>query len=204
MAKINTDIRSDNDFTMNLTDKAIIQYFPNFLSQEEHNKLYEHLEIDEKIKWEQGIYNMYGKNVATPRLLWAMHDSDGKVHDNYKVTKASEWTNEIKVLKEKIENKLNAKITYAQLNCYRDGKDYIGYHSDKEVEKGDSIYSISLGSQRKFILMDKKTENKYEMELKPGSLLVMNYEASNSEFKHTVPKQVKQSGKRYNITFRNK
>ena len=35
-----TQINNDNDLTMNLTDKAVIHYFPNFLSQEEHNKLY--------------------------------------------------------------------------------------------------------------------------------------------------------------------
>ncbi len=112
-------------------------------------------------------------------------------------------------MKETLEQIFETSLTYAQMNNYRDGTDYIGWHTDKEVQKGDSIYSISLGVERRFILREKnykEVENpkKYEFTLGHGSLIILNRAASTVNFKHCVPKQTKINESRINITFRNK
>ena len=100
-------------------------------------------------------------------------------------------------------------MNYAQLNYYRDGQDYIGWHSDSEVEKGDLIASISLGAERKFSLRHKdyKTNDdipKYNFKLGNGSLLIMDYNTANKYWKHCLPKMKNISDGRINITFRDK
>lgn len=181
---------------------AVIKYIPNFLSSQEQTELYEALL--EEVPWEQGIYTMFGKPIPTPRLLSAMGD---ETDTRYKVTDIAPWSDRLRALKENIEEDQDVTILYSQLNYYRNGDDYIGWHADKEVQVGDSIYSISLGATRRFILRAKNyRENpvKYEFSLKGGSLIIMNRAASTVDFKHCVPKESTVTDGRVNITFRNR
>jgi len=93
------------------------------------------------------------------------------------------------------------------MNYYRNGKDYIGFHSDSEVNKGDLIASISLGTTRKFVLRHKKWKenetDKIEFELIGGSLLIMRGDTQD-HWKHALIKQPKVEGSRINLTFRNR
>jgi len=94
-------------------------------------------------------------------------------------------------------------LRYAQLNYYRDGKDYIGWHTDKEMKENDIIVSISLGTTRRFQFMNIKDNNiKYELSLEPGSLLVFDTIVGKKEWKHRIPKELKVKDGRINITFR--
>lgn len=180
---------------------SYINYEPNFLSgKESEDLLKEMLSIKE---WRQGIYSMYGKEVKTPRLLWAMRENDFRVPNGYSVTGNSEFTPLVNKLRVKVEDYTNTKLRYAQLNYYRDGDDYIGWHSDKEVNDGDIIASISLGAVRKFSLKSKDNSLKYDLYLKSGSLLVMDSNASKTIWQHSLPK-MKTNDLRINITFRNK
>jgi alkylated DNA repair dioxygenase AlkB len=183
-----------------LDDKSEIKYTKNFLSEKDANNLFD--ELKNNIPWTQGIYNMFGKPVKTPRLLYAMKDDGLDITGSYKVTGSCAWTKLSEKLKKKIEKETDKKITYAQLNYYRDGNDYIGFHTDKEVVKDDIIASISLGSDRKFKfrnIIDKKI--KHELILENGSLLIMNDHAAKYNWKHCLPK-MKDVGERINLTFR--
>ena len=179
-----------------------IMYFPEFLDMNTAKELYSILKHE--IPWAQGSYKMFGKPVIAPRLLWAMGDN---VNGKYIVTGFTMWSNVVRALKELIEKAFDVTLSYAQLNYYRNGEDYIGWHRDKEVEEGDSIYSISLGVTRRFILRNndyKTSPIKYEFHLLPGSLIVLNRYAANIGYKHTVPKEKRITHGRINITFRNK
>lgn len=177
-------------------------YFDNILTDEDANLLYQKL-LD-KTSWEHGVYKMYGKEVKTPRLLWAMKDKDFDIEDSYNVTGSSIWSKEVKKIKKKVEKIINKKIKYAQINYYRNGDDYIGWHTDSEVIEGDLIASLSLGATRKFQFMsvDKNNTNKYEIDLNNGSLIVFDYNAAKKDWKHRVPKQSKIEEGRINVTFR--
>jgi alkylated DNA repair dioxygenase AlkB len=188
---------------LNLKDNSIIEYYPNFLNPTEAKALYE--DLLNHPHWTHGIYKMYGRDIPTPRLLSALADED--VSDSYKVTPAHPFSDLARTLKEKIEKFCNCKIRYAQMNYYRNGNDYIGFHCDSEVYQGDLIASISLGTSRRFVLRHKKWKengtDKVEFELQGGSLILMKGDTQD-HWKHCVPKQPKIEGSRINLTFRNR
>jgi len=187
-----------------MKDGGKVTYITNFLTKDEAQVLYN--ELKDNVPWTHGVYKIFGKPIKTPRLLYALRDEDTDITKSYKVTDSMPWTPKAKEIREKIEKATGYKITYAQLNYYRDGKDSVGYHTDQEVMKGDIIASISLGATRKFVLRHKnyktdKTVKKYTFQLENGSLLIMNDSAAKFHWKHTIPK-VKTAGPRINITFR--
>jgi alkylated DNA repair dioxygenase AlkB len=190
-----------------LENNSKIIYIPNFISTNESNKIFN--DLLNNPNWMQGTYQMFGKPVKTPRLLWAMRNNNFVVPNSYNVTGNDVYTPLINKLKKKIEKRINQELNYAQLNYYRNGQDYIGWHSDSEVEEGDLIASISLGAERKFSLRHKdyktnKDISKYNFKLGNGSLLIMDYNTSNKYWKHCLPKMKNVSDGRINITFRNK
>jgi alkylated DNA repair dioxygenase AlkB len=177
-------------------------YFDTILSETKSIKLYN--KLLEKTPWVHGVYKMFGKEVKTPRLLWAMKDDDFDIEKSYSVTGSSIWTKEMEKLKTKVEKIIKKKIKYAQINYYRNGNDYIGWHTDSEVVEGDLIASISLGATRKFQFqaIDKNNKDKYQLNLTNGSLIVFDYNAAKKDWKHRIPKEPKVDDGRINITFR--
>lgn len=92
------------------------------------------------------------------------------------------------------------------VNFYRNGDEYIGYHSDdeKQIKNNTPIYSITLGATRKFKLKSKKEDdNLFDLDLEPvsGSLLIMDGDCQKTH-KHSVPKQKNINDMRINLTFR--
>ena len=191
-----------------LDELAIVQYFPNFLSKNMQKDLTSELLDSGDVPWKHGIYKMYGKEIPTPRLLYAMRDEDVDITKSYSVTGSVPWTKNMLKLKKMVEKITGKEYTYAQLNHYRDGDDYIGYHTDSEVQDGDVIASISLGAARRFqfrhINYRENTMPDYEMTLEPGSLIIMNEYAAKHHWKHQLPKMPKLREERINITFRPK
>ncbi len=177
-------------------------YFDTILSESKSIKLYN--KLLEKTPWEHGVYKMFGKDVKTPRLLWAMRDDDFDIEKSYTVTGSSIWSKEMEKLKTKVEKIIKKKIKYAQINYYRNGNDYIGWHTDSEVVEGDLIASISIGATRKFQFrsIDKDNKEKYQINLTNGSLIVFDYSAAKKDWKHRIPKEPKVEEGRINITFR--
>ena len=189
-----------NKQIIKLEDGAELIYIKNFIESAAANIQLE--ELKTKVPWVHGVYNMFGKPVKTPRVLYAMRDPDIDITKSYKVTGSMEWLPSVETIKKEIEKLTGKSIRYAQLNYYRDGNEYIGPHTDSEVQSGDIIASISLGATRKFVFnkISDKT-NKYSMELEGGSLLIMNEDAAKKQYKHALPK-MKNVGERINITFR--
>jgi alkylated DNA repair dioxygenase AlkB len=204
---MNENFKIDRSVNKILENKSKIIYIPNFISSSESKKLYD--ELVNNPNWMQGTYQMFGKPVKTPRLLWAMRNETFDVPSSYNVTGNSIYSKLVDKLKKKVEKRTKHVMNYAQLNYYRDGQDYIGWHSDSEVKKGDLIASISLGAERKFSLRHKdyKTNKdipKYNFKLGNGSLLIMDYNTANKYWKHSLPKMKNVSEGRINITFRDK
>lgn len=172
------------------------------LSKSKSLKLYN--KLLGKTPWEHGIYKMFGKDVKTPRLLWAMKDDGFDIGQSYTITGSSIWSKEMEKLKTKVEKIIKKKIKYAQINYYRNGNDYIGWHTDSEVVEGDLIASISLGAARKFQFrsIDKNKKEKYQINLTNGSIVIFDYSAAKKDWKHRIPKEPKIEEGRINITFR--
>jgi len=112
-----------------------------------------------------------------------------------------------KDIEDLLENRCN--FDYVLVNYYRDGKDYIGFHADNEASgvspthgAKNIVASISLGQPRRFLLRHKKKKlPQLEYSLTPGSLIVMEGE-TQTFWKHSVPKELRVTQSRINLTFR--
>ena len=113
------------------------------------------------------------------------------------------WDKQLQQLRIRLEQQLEHQFNSVLANLYRDGHDYMGWHSDNEPELGSEpiIASISLGASRPLQFRHKKSKQKYELELEPGSLLIMHGQ-TQSTWQHCLPKRRKVTEARINLTFR--
>ena len=176
-------------------------FFPNFFTKSESD-LFLQILISE-IEWKQESMNMYGKQVAFPRLTAWYGDND-KPYSFSGITLAPKiWTKELLEIKEKIEQLSKLKFNSVLLNRYRSGNDSISWHTDAEKELGQNpvIASVSFGATRTFQLKHKETKEKLDIELTHGSLLIMQEELQHF-WQHQIPKTKKNISERINLTFR--
>jgi alkylated DNA repair dioxygenase AlkB len=181
---------------------AELLYQPQFFSSTESDRIFKVLM--ETVEWKQDKMLMYGKELFLPRLS-AWYGDNNKPYTYSGITlNPLPWTNELLYIKEKIENVANVKFSSVLLNRYRDGKDYVGWHTDAEKELGKNpvIGSVNFGATRKFQMrrIDDHKE-KFEVELNHGTLLLMQGETQHF-WQHQVPKTALEIGERLNLTFR--
>lgn len=184
-----------------LPDAEII-YYPNFLSQEEADSLFQ--ELQKNTPWQQDEITVYGKKHLQPRLT-ALYGNEGK-HYSYSniVMQPHHWTLPLQKIKSLVESVSETNFTTVLLNYYRDGNDGNGWHADNEKELGMNpiIASLSLGTERNFQLKrNTDPSQKKNILLENGSLLLMKGTTQHF-WKHQVPKTAKPIGSRINLTFR--
>lgn len=158
-----------------------------------------------------------GINVVEPRRV--LYLSDSSVEDySYSFTKrkAGPFTKGIRVLLFLIKvsflshnfGRSVEKLNCALLNCYLDGEDSMGFHSDHQAIAEDKIVvSASFGAARKMEFRTKRRltareEDNFSILLDEGSLVVMTGHETQSLLEHSIPKQKKVSSPRLNVTFR--
>lgn len=187
-------------------DNATVIYYEKFLKEEKVKQLWNELL---KLNFEQSEFKMFGKPVKVPRMQCWMSD-DGitnKMAHLFQKQDGYKWSNNILFIKNSIEKLINCKFNYVLINYYRNGNDYIAWHSDKEaIPKCRNIVgSISLGGPRKFCFRHnqwkKKKIEKKEFLLPSGCLIIMK-DDTQKEWKHSVPKSKKPQKPRINLTFR--
>jgi alkylated DNA repair dioxygenase AlkB len=80
----------------------------------------------------------------------------------------------------------------------------MGWHSDSEAELGPNplIASLTFGATRRFRLRHRRDPaSRVEIELESGSLLLMAG-ATQSNYRHDLPRTARAIGPRINLTFR--
>lgn len=187
-----------------LVDGGCIHFYKQFMGDNFSKELFiELLNLD----FEQPELDMFGKTVKIPRLQCWMSDDNVKAC-LYQKQPARKWSEKVFSLKTFIENAYNFKFDYVLINLYRNGDDYISYHSDREaIGNGKNIVAgVSLGSTRKFSI---KHNNSKQLGLKPinfelqnGSLILMIGDNTQLLWKHSIPKTKTALGPRINLTFR--
>lgn len=188
-----------------LNDGAIIEYYPNLIHSDYADELFENLM--KELNWNQSKISFYGKEHNIPRLQACMADASA-TPSLFKNNKPILWSDNIYELRKKLEKILDFKFDYVLINLYRDGNDYISYHSDLEAvgEGKNVIAGVSLGQTRKFVMRHNqwKTKNilKKEFKLEHGSVIVMKNDSTQKYWKHTVPKSKAVNKPRINLTFR--
>jgi len=157
------------------------------------------------INWRQDKFNMYGKEIYLPRFSAWYGDQDKTYSYSGIDLKPNKWNKGLLYIKEKIETFANTKFNSVLMNWYRDGNDYINWHSDAEKELGKNpvIGSVNFGATRRFLIRNYYDKSiKLEFPLKHGTLLIMSG-ALQHFWQHSVPKEKKVKGNRINLTFRN-
>jgi alkylated DNA repair dioxygenase AlkB len=176
-------------------------YIPNFFDLQKAN--YYLKQLTDTIEWKQESMNMYGKQIDFPRLTAWYGDSDKPYSFSGITLSPHSWSKELIEIKNLIEPKSKVSFNSVLLNRYRDGNDSISWHTDAEKELGKNpvIASVNFGAERKFQLKHIETDERIEIVLKHGSLLIMQGELQHF-WKHQVPKTKAKVNERINLTFR--
>ena len=161
-----------------------------------------------ELPWQSDIVTLFGKTHITTRQIVWMGDTDADYQYSGHVRQTVPWSDIVFHVKQKIEQAL-AKIGVTTnfntclLNYYPSGADGMGYHADDEKELGQQpvIASLSLGATRKFVFKHKKTQDKVELYLESGQLVVMHGD-TQTFWKHTITKTKTVDAGRISLTFR--
>ena len=178
-----------------------ILFQKHFFNEHHANELYK--ELIEKIDWQQGNIQLFGKTHLIPRLE-AFYSLNG---ENYGYSNKSlipkTYFDTLTKVHQCIEAESGARFNSVLANYYRDGNDSNGWHADNEKELGIDpvIASISLGVERRFDLKHNLTKEKISFHLSHGSLLIMGGSLQHN-WKHTLAKAKKIEEGRINLTFR--
>lgn len=154
----------------------------------------------ESTPWHEYTMPMYDKMVTAPRMIAWYEEKDNTGAD----PGLPEFTPELLAIRVRVQFEIGEEFNAVLLNLYRDGKDGVAWHSDKEgkIGKNPTIASVTFGETRMFRLRHKtKKELQVEIPLHHGSLLVM-VGTTNTFWEHQVPKTAKAVLPRINLTYR--
>ena len=160
--------------------------------------------LTREIAWTQHHLNLFGRAVAAPRLSCWMGDPDTAYTYSRTRFVPQAWTPAVAALRDDLRERLGVRFNSVLANLYRDGQDSMGWHSDDEPELGPRplIASLSFGAGRTFRLRSRATrEAALSIELTHGSLLLMGGD-TQSLYQHALPKRMRVTGARINLTFR--
>ena len=161
-----------------------------------------------ELPWQPDIVTLFGKTHITTRQIVWMGDTDADYQYSGHVRQTVPWSDIVFHVKQKIEQALaevgvTTNFNTCLLNYYPSGADGMGYHADDEKELGHQpvIASLSLGATRKFVFKHKKTQDKVELYLESGQLVVMHGD-TQTFWKHTITKTKTVDAGRISLTFR--
>jgi alkylated DNA repair dioxygenase AlkB len=176
-------------------------YWGSIFNQVEANN---HLQnLLETIEWKNDQLIMFGKPIVTKRKVAWYGTEPFLYRYSNSVKQALPFTPTLLLLKQTIETISNETYNSCLLNLYHTGEEGMGWHSDAEPElkKQGAIASISFGAERRFLFKHKSTQEKKDIFLQNGSLLVMKG-ATQDHWQHQLPPTKKVKDLRINLTFR--
>jgi alkylated DNA repair dioxygenase AlkB len=166
-----------------------IVYYPQVLAPQEATRVFEQLLTE--IPWKSERRMMYEREVDVPRLV-----ASARVNDELFAPLAD--------VVPIVEDIAGVAFTSIGMNLYRDGHDSVAPHNDRlpELIAGQPIALLSLGATRRMTIRSKATPRRIlDLDLEPGSLLVMSYETQH-HYDHGIPKTTAEVGPRISVAFR--
>ncbi|TAF77839.1 MAG: alpha-ketoglutarate-dependent dioxygenase AlkB [Bacteroidetes bacterium] len=191
-----------NDKSKNLLPHSgSVYYYGKIIDETQSNYFFENLL--KTIKWENDKAIIYGKTLITKRKVAWYGDSGFEYTYSKTTKKALEWTPELLILKNIIEQKTGESFNSCLLNLYHTGEEGMAWHSDaeKDLKKNGAIASVSFGAERKFMFKHKITKETVSLFLEHGSLLIMK-DTTQTHWLHKLPPSTKIIKPRINLTFR--
>jgi alkylated DNA repair dioxygenase AlkB len=182
---------------------AEVYYLPQLPLDRSPDAVMRHL--TEEVPWRAEEITMFGIKMRQPRLT-AWYGDPGCVYAYSGIRlEPLPWSATLRDVKARIEAAAAETFNSVLLNCYRDERDSVGFHSDDEPELGPrpAIASLSLGAERVFVMKHRTVKNlpSVRLRLASGSLLLMKGDTQHN-WRHGVPKQTRPCGPRVNLTFR--
>jgi len=180
---------------------GVVMLDPEFIPSAEARDLF--VPLRQNLAWSQEHYTLFGKSVPSPRLVCWYGNADAVYSYSGVKHVPRPWLPLLLDLKVRVEAASGCVFNSVLGNLYRDGKDSMGWHADKEPELGPQpcIASLSFGAPRLFMLRHKASGDTHRVELGNGSLLVMAG-SLQLHWRHCVPKTKAVIGPRINLTFR--
>lgn len=166
-----------------------IVYYPAALSAEQSSRAFE--QLLSTIPWRSERRMMYEREVDVPRLVASARIDERPAQPLAEMLPI-------------VERLTGAHFTSIGLNLYRDGRDSVAPHNDRlpELVAGEPIALVSLGATRRMTIRSKALPRRVlDLDLEPGSLLVMSYETQHT-YDHGIPKTSGEVGPRISIAFR--
>lgn len=156
------------------------------------------------IPWEVHRLRLFGREVDSPRLsCWIGDPGTAYTYSGTRFVPRP-WPEALLPVRERLARELAMDFNSVLANCYRDGRDSMGWHSDAEAELGPRpvIASLSLGATRRFVLKQRDDPAvQLALALPPGSLLVMAGDTQR-RYRHALPRTARPVATRINLTFR--
>jgi alkylated DNA repair dioxygenase AlkB len=144
----------------------------------------------ESVEWQRGRRWMYERMVDDPRLSHWYKDGDPEPHPA------------CAELRRALESRYRVKFGNLALNYYRDGRDSVAPHRDRELRHLDDtlIAIVTLGARRPFLLRHREGGPSRDLAPAAGDLLVMGGRTQR-DWEHGVPK-VARAGPRISAMWR--
>ncbi len=184
-----------------LPQDGTVLYMGKIMTTEQANLFFD--ELWSKVEWKNDEAIIYGKHIFTARKVAWYGDKEFEYSYSKTTKKALLWTDELLSLKKLVEEKSGEVFNSCLLNLYHSGSEGMAWHSDGETDlkKNGTIASLSLGAERKFAFKHKNTNEKVEIWLENGSLLLMK-DQTQTHWLHRLPPSKKITTARINLTFR--
>lgn len=194
----------ENDSTENLNllhQDGIVNYYGPMMPP---TKAVDFMQIlMEEIDWQPDEVVIFGKKHITKRKVGWYGDKPFCYRYSNSKKVALPWSEALISLKKMVEERCGETFNSCLLNLYHNGAEGMGWHADdeRELQKHGAIASISFGAERKFTFKHKQTKETKSIVLENGSLLVMKG-TTQDHWLHTLPKALKITTPRINLTFR--
>jgi len=175
-----------------VADRGDVRYWPGFLEPDESHALATEVRATTRFRADSRV--MYGRRVAVPRETGARGDG-----------MPQPWTSGLLAVRDRLAALLGTGFDFVFVNRYRDGRDSVAWHGDREGARLPVIASLSLGAARRFDLRPKPDPawrpRPVSLDLFDGDLLVMAGE-TQLWWEHRVRKDPRIREERLNLTFR--
>ena len=179
----------------------------NYICDSSCQSMFHDIISSKLVKQHYNVYN--GKQIKQPRLSawfgptsYSFSGCTMQANDPSSLPSINKVCKDIPHITAELSN-TSAKPDSYMVNLYRNGNDYIGVHKDDEplMDNDEPISCLSLGPETRILRLrsSKRGQTKCDIELKPGSLLIMLSGFRN--YYHNIPTD--QSVRpRASITFR--
>ncbi len=176
---------------------------PDFVARDSRTSLLRTALAD--FDWQQERFVMFGRQVAAPRLSVCFGERGAAYRYSGVERQARPWPDAVRALAGQVSAATGWHTNFVLVNLYRAGHDHLGWHSDDERDMGPApvVATVSIGAPRTFRMSARrKGSPNHDVTLPSGSLFLM-WGRSQRDYRHCVPRRLREKGERISFSFRN-